>query len=353
MSQLRSRNWFCLAVALLAIAAVASAAQAPADRHDTSAASVASYELSQSMPIDPDVLVGTLPNGLRYYVRANAKPAHRAELRLVVKAGSVLEDDDQQGLAHFVEHMEFEGSRHFPKQGLVDFLSSLGLGIGPDANAETSYDDTQYTLRIPTDQPGVLDRALLVLEDWAQGATFDQSGIDRERGIVLAEWRLHLDADQRTQDKVLRAQLAGSRYADRQPIGKPDIIEHAQREQLVRFYHDWYRPDLMAVIVVGDVDRDAVAAMIKEHFASLSGPSPERPRPTFDVPEHSGTRYAIVTDKEATTTAVQISDLRPARDQGSVGGYRDIMLDQMFSDMLGARLNELAQSANPPFVSAT
>jgi len=349
---LRSRNGFCLALALLAVAAVASAVQAPLDLHDTSAASVARYALSQSMPVDPDVLVGRLPNGLRYYVRANAKPAHRAELRLVVKAGSVLEDDDQQGLAHFVEHMEFEGTRHFPQQGIVDFLTSLGLGLGPDANAETSYDDTQYTLRIPTDRPGVLNRALLVLEDWAQGATFDQSGIDRERGIVLAEWRLHLDADERTQGKVLRAQLAGSRYVDRRPIGKPDIIEHAQREQLMRFYHDWYRPDLMAVIVVGDVDRDAAAAMIKEHLASLSAPLPERPRPSFDVPEHRGTRYAIVTDKEATTTAVQISDLRPARNQGSVGGYRETMRDRLFSDMLGVRLNELAQDANPPFVSA-
>src|SRR5262249_18122354 len=328
------------------------AAQAPSDVHDTSAASVASYALTQQMPVDPDVLVGTLPNGLRYYVRANAKPAHRAELRLVVKAGSVLEDDDQQGLAHFVEHMEFEGTRHFPGQGLVDFLSSLGLGIGPDANAGTSYDDTQYTLRIPTDRPDVLDRALLVLEDWAQGATFDQSAIDRERGIVLAEWRLHLDAGQRTQGKVLQAQFAGSRYSDPPPIGKPEIIERAQREQLLRFYHDWYRPDLMAVIVVGDVDREAVAAMITEHFSSLSASSPERPRPTVDVPEHRGTRYAIVTDKEATTTAVQISDLRPARNQGSVGGYREIMRDQLFSDMLGARLDPLPRAANPPFVSA-
>jgi zinc protease len=304
------------------------------------------------MPVDPDALVGTLPNGLRYYVRTNAKPAKRIELRLVVKAGSVLEDDDQQGLAHFVEHMEFEGTRHFPRQGLVDFLSSLGLGIGPDANAETSWEDTQYTLRIPSDRPDVLDRALLVLEDWAQGATFDQKAIERERGIVLEEWRLHLDADERTQEKVLRAQLAGSRYADRQPIGKPEIIEHAQREQLLRFYHDWYRPDLMAVIVVGDVDRSAVAAMIKEHFAPLSAPKPERKRPAFDVPEHRGTRYTIVTDKEATQTAVQISDLRPARNQGSVGGYREIMIDQLFSAMLGARLSELAQSANPPFVNA-
>src|SRR6476646_6406954 len=168
-----------LATALAALGLVASAQTRPTGR-ETTAASVASYALSQQMPVDPEALVGTLPNGLRYYVRANGKPARRAELRLVVKAGSVLEDDDQRGLAHFVEHMEFEGTRHFPQQGLVDFLSSLGLGIGADANAETSYDDTQYTLRIPTDQPGVLDHALLVLEDWAQGATFDQSAIDRE-----------------------------------------------------------------------------------------------------------------------------------------------------------------------------
>src|SRR5215472_1608921 len=197
MTQLRFRTLFCLAVALLAVTAVASAAQVPSEVHDTSAASVASYALSQQMPVDPEVLVGTLPNGLRYYVRANGKPAHRAELRLVVKAGSVLEDDDQQGLAHFVEHMEFEGTRHFPKQGLTDFLASLGLAIGADANAATSYDDTQYTLRVPTDMPGVLDRALLVLEDWAGAATFDDSAIDRERRIVLAEWRMNLGAQER------------------------------------------------------------------------------------------------------------------------------------------------------------
>src|SRR5256885_13396371 len=189
---------------VLAISAPAARAQTPLAGRETSAASVASYGLSQQMPVDPEVVVGTLPNGLRYYVRANQKPARRAELRLVVRAGSVLEDDDQQGLAHFVEHMEFEGTRHFPAQGIVDFLSSLGLSIGPDANAATSYDDTQYTLRIPTDVPGVLDRALLVLEDWANGATFDQSGIDRERGIVLSEWRLRLGADERTQDKIRR-----------------------------------------------------------------------------------------------------------------------------------------------------
>jgi len=346
-----SRLRVSLFAVLLSAAGLAAPAQTPPGR-ETSAASVAAFALSQQMPVDPEVVVGTLPNGLRYYVRANGKPGKRAELRLVVKAGSALEDADQRGLAHFVEHMEFEGTRHFPGKGIEEFLSSLGVTLGADANAATSYDDTQYSLRVPTDTPGVVDRALLVLEDWAQAASFDQSAIDHERGIVLAEWRLHLGAGERTGDKVRRVQLEGSRYADRPPIGDPATIEHAQREQLTRFYRDWYRPDLMAVIVVGDVDRDAVVALIKQHFSSLASPSPERPRPAFDVPEHAGTRYVVVTDKETTATDVQMSVLRPARNQGSVGGYRQIMLDQLFADMLGARLDELGQTANPPFLRA-
>jgi zinc protease len=289
-----------LIAGILLLVIPATSAQTTLPGRETSAASVASYGLSQNMPTDPEVVVGTLPNGLRYYVRANVKPARQAELRLVVKAGSVLEDDNQQGLAHYVEHMLFEGTEHFPRQTIVDFLSSLGLSIGADANAATSYDDTQYILRVPTNVPGALDRALLILQDWAQGASFDQAGIDRERGIVLSEWRMRLGAEMRTQDKIRRVQLEGSRYADRSPIGKPETIEGAQRDQLVRFYRDWYRPDLMAVIVVGDIDRDAVAAMIKERFSPLKGPSPERPRPAFDVPEHAGTRYTVVTDKETT-----------------------------------------------------
>ena len=351
MTLLRLRVAAC-SVVVSALAIGPAWAQAPRAGRETSAASVAAYPLDRLMPVDPEVTVGTLPNGLRYYVRANGKPARRAELRLVVNAGSVLEDDDQQGLAHFVEHMEFEGTQHFPKQSLIDFLSSLGLSIGPDANAATSYDDTQYTLRVPTDAPGVLDRALLVLEDWAQGATFDQSGIDRERGIVLSEWRMRLGAQERTQDAIRRAQLEGSRYAERPVIGNPDIIGQATRAALVRFYRDWYRPDLMAVIVVGDVDRSATVAMIKEHFSKLAAPSPARPRPAFDVPERPGTRYAVVTDRETTSTAVALTDLRPARNQGTVRGYRELTRDQLFADMLSARLDELSQGAAPPFLRA-
>ncbi len=327
-------------------------AQATQPGRETSAASVSRYTLNEKMPLDPEATLGKLPNGLTYYVRPNPKPAHRVELRLVVKAGSAVEDDDQQGLAHFVEHMLFEGTRHFPGQGITDFLTSMGLSLGADANADTSFDETEYQLGVPTDVPGVLDKALLVLEDWAGGATFDPSGLEHERGIVLSEWRMHLGAGERTEDKIRRVQLEGSRYADRPPIGKPEIIQQAKRDQLVRFYHDWYRPDLMAVIVVGDVDRDAVATMIKSHFSSLVSPSPVRPRPAFDVPEHPGTRYAILPDPETTQTVVSLSNLRPARDQGSVGGYRAIMLDQLFGNMLSDRLGELSRSANPPFLEA-
>ncbi|HEY2433485.1 MAG TPA: insulinase family protein [Vicinamibacterales bacterium] len=328
------------------------AGQPAAQRRETSAESVASYQLNQLMPVDPEAAVGTLPNGLRYYVRPNAKPPKRAELRLVVKAGSVLEDDDQRGLAHFVEHMQFEGTRNFPGQAINDFLGDLGLSIGADANAATSYDDTQYTLRVPTGTAGVLDRALLILEDWAGAATFDQSSIDRQRGIVLSEWRMHLGAGERVGERIRKVELEGTRYADRPPIGDPAVIEAATRAALVRYYHDWYRPNLMAVIVVGDVDRDATVKMIRDHFSTLRNPSPERPRPTYDITERPGTRYAFVTDKENTSTVVQVSNLRPARNQGSVGGYRDIMLDQLFAAMLGSRLDEVSQNANPPFLRA-
>jgi zinc protease len=347
-SFMRATWGVALVVALLVPAA---SAQTRTGR-ETSAESVAGYSLGDDMPVDPDVLVGGLENGLRFYVRPNPRPARRAELRLVVKAGSVLEDPDQLGLAHFVEHMLFEGTRNFPGRSINDFLAALGLSIGADANAATSFDDTQYTLRVPTDVPGALDRALDVLADWAQGATFDPAAIERQRGIVLEEWRMRLGAAERLQDRLRRVQLEGSRFADQRPIGVPDVIEKATREQLVRFYRDWYRPDLMAVIVVGDVDRAAVAAMIRERFAPLVNPVPARPRPAFDVPDRAGTRFAIVTDKEATATMVRLSSLPPARNQGTVGGYRDIMRDQLFAAMLDERLAALRQGPDPPFLGA-
>src|SRR5688572_7948087 len=340
------------ATALVSAQSPAVGRDAPPTGRDASAASVASFALTQQMPVDPEVSLGTLPNGLKYYVRPNPRPARRVELRLVVKAGSVLEDPDQLGLAHFVEHMLFEGTTNFPGNGINDFLASLGLGIGADANAQTSYDDTQYILRVPSDSPKALDRALAVLKDWANAASFEPSAIERQRGIVLSEWRQHLGAGERTRDKIRQVQLEGSQYANRSPIGDPNILQKAQREQLVRFYRDWYRPNLMAVIVVGDVDREAVVGMIKTQFSSLTNPVPARPRPSFDVPEKPATRYTIIPDKETTATSVSISNLRPARPQDTVGGYRQIMMDQLFGDILDSRLDELTQRENPPFLRA-
>src|SRR6267378_1250246 len=216
--------------------------------------------LSQTVPVDPLITVGTLPNGLRYYIRANRLPQARAELRLVVNAGSVLEDEDQRGLAHFVEHMSFNGTLHFPRQAVIDFMQSLGVRFGAHVNANTSFDETVYQLQIPTDNPAVIDRSLLILEDWAHNVSFDPVEIDKERGVILEEWRRGLGAGERIQDAQFPILLKGSRYADRLPIGKPEIIQNVNHDRLKQFYADWYRPDLMAVIAVGDFDTSTIEA---------------------------------------------------------------------------------------------
>ena len=285
-------------------------------------------------------------------MRANKKPEKRAELRLVVKAGSILEDDDQRGLAHFAEHMAFNGTRNFPKHEVVSFLESLGMRFGADINAYTSFDETVYTLTVPTDKPETMDRALLILEDWAQAITFDPVEIDKERGVVLEEWRVRRGAGARMQDKVFPIWLKGSRYPDRLPIGTPEVLKTFAPDRLKKFYTDWYRPDLMAVVAVGDFDKTATEGLIKTHFSRLKSPAAPRARPIYDIPDQPGTRYALMSDKEMTTTSVQISTLLPARPQGTVGVYRQEMVDRLFSAMLSARLSEITQKADAPFIQA-
>ncbi|MFY9553396.1 MAG: insulinase family protein [Blastocatellia bacterium] len=311
-----------------------------------------SVPLSQPMPVDPQITMGKFSNGLRYYVRANKKPEKRAELRLVVKAGSILEDDDQQGMAHLVEHMAFNGTKNFPKQDLVQFIESLGMRFGAHLNAYTSFDETVYMLQVPTDKPEVMDRALLILEDWAHNLTFDQTEIDKERGVVMEEWRIRRGAGSRMQDKVWPIMLKGSRYADRIPIGKPEIIQGGKPERLKKFYADWYRPDLMAVVAVGDFDKTAIEKLITAHFAAIPAATKPRPRTEYKVPDHPGTVYAIATDKEMTATTVEVDNLLPRREQGSVGVYRQKMVDRLFSLMFIARFSELAQKPDAPFLFA-
>ena len=340
---------FVLAAAFLAAATstlVLATPQAPAQGTPSSA------ELSQKLPVDPDVTMGTLPNGLKYYVRRNGLPEKRAELRLVVNVGSLMEDDDQQGLAHFVEHMAFNGTKNFPKSDIVTFMESIGMRFGPSVNAFTSFDETVYMLQVPTEKPEVVDRALLILEDWAHSVSFDAAEIDKERGVIMEEWRLRRGADARMQDQQFPVLLKGSRYADRLPIGKTEVLQGFKHDRLKQFYADWYRPDLMAVIAVGDFDKTAMQAMIQKHFGGLPRASKPRPRPAYDVPKQPGTLYSVATDPEAAMTQVSVYSKMAFRDPSTVGAYRTQIVERLFGSMLSARLGELAQKPDAPFMNA-
>jgi zinc protease len=335
-----------LTLVIAATSAVAALAQRPVTTGPQNA------PLTALVPVDPRITVGTLPNGLRYYVRVNKQPQERAELRLVVNAGSILEDDDQRGLAHFVEHMCFNGTRHFPKQDVVAFLQSTGMRFGAHINANTSFDQTIYQLQIPTDNPEVIDRSLLILEDWAHAVSFDPQEIEKERGVILEEWRTGLGAGARMLDAQLPVLLKDSRYAERLPIGKPDIIRTFAYDRLKKFYTDWYRPDLMAVIIVGDFDPIKIEALIRSHFGPIPAVANPRPRLTYDVPDHPGTRYTIATDSEATATTVNVTTMRAARDQTTIGAYRQQTIERVFGGLLSARLAEIAQKPGAPFLDA-
>ena len=337
-----------LSLVLSALSLVGAQQRAPQVAQDAKTAA-----LDQRLPVTPEITFGTLPNGLSYYVRANKQPLNRAELRLVVKAGSVLEDADQQGLAHFTEHMAFNGTTHFAKNELVRFMESIGMRMGPSVNAYTSFDETVYILTVPTDKPEVIEKAFLILEDWAHNLSFDSAEIDKERGVIVEEWRLGRGAGARIQDKQFPVLMKGSRYAERLPIGKKDVIETFKYDTLKKFYKDWYRPDLMAVVAVGDFDTPTIERLIKQHFGPLQNPKNERPRPVYQVPDQPGTLYAIATDKEMTTTTAVVYYKLPVRDQSSVRSYRDKIVERLYFGMLNYRLSDLTQKANPPFVMSS
>jgi zinc protease len=310
--------------------------------------------LDDPLLLDPAVRTGTLENGLTYYIRQNHKPANRAEVWLALNAGSVLEDDDQLGLAHFLEHMLFNGTRSFKGTELVAFLEKLGMEFGPDVNAYTSFDETVYTLQVPTDDPEMLDTAFKVLEEWAAYAALSPEEIDKERGVVIEEWRLGQEnAGGRIQEKIIPLLFGASRYADRLPIGKPDVIRTAPPEAVRRFYETWYRPDLMSVIAVGDFDdMDAVEAQIRERFGALPAAAAAEPRGTFDVPPQEGTASVIATDPEMPYTAVELFITEPAKPLNTARDYRALLADYLVTSMLNDRLNELRRKADAPFLSA-
>jgi len=305
---------------------------------------------SKSIPIDDRLTMGTLDNGIKYYIQKNQKPENRAELRLAVNAGSILEDDDQLGLAHFVEHMAFNGTENFEKSELVDYLESVGTRFGPDLNAYTSFDETVYMLQVRTDSTELFDKGMMIIKDWANGITFDHEEIDKERGVVESEWRTRLSPDQRMQNETFPVMYQDSRYATRLPIGDPDIINNADYETVKRFYKDWYRPDLMAVVVVGDVDIASVEAQIKTLFGSIEEHPNPRERKTYDVPMHDETLVKVVSDAEASFTNVSLMYKHYQVKTESMDDMRSSLVRRAYNGMLNARLSELTKSADPPFI---
>ena len=303
------------------------------------------------LPIDPQVKVGKLANGLTYYIQQNRRPEKRVELRLVVRAGSVLEDEDQLGLAHFTEHMAFNGSTHFKRHELVSWLQSVGVKFGADLNAYTGFDETVYMLPLPVDRKENLDKGLLVLEDWAQGVTFNDADIDSERGIVLEELRLGKGATDRMNQVLLPKMLNGSLYARRLPIGKEDILKTFKPEAIRRFYKDWYRPDLMAVIVVGDIDPQEAERLVASHFSKLVNPARPRSRIYPEIPERKVSEALVVTDRESAANLVTIRyPFRPRTESSTLGEYRARMVELISAAMLSQRIAELSQQTNPPFM---
>lgn len=305
-----------------------------------------------SLALDPAVRSGVLENGLRYYVRENRRPEGRAELRLVVNAGSVLEDDDQQGLAHLLEHMAFNGTESFPKQEMVRYLEAVGMTFGPEVNAYTGFDETVYLLQVPTDDPTLLETGVRILEEWAHRLSLEVDEIDKERGVVVEEWRSGRGASARMLDRQLPVLLRGSRYAERLPIGKVETVQTFPHEALRRFYRDWYRPDLMAVVAVGDFPGEEVEKLIRERLGAIPPSTRPRPRPEFPVPSHTDTLFALATDPEAVTTQVAILFKENRPSPTTVADYRRFLVDKLAIRMLDSRLFELTQQDDPPVAAA-
>ena len=312
------------------------------------------YKLTESIPVDPNVKIGKLANGLTYYIRKNVKPEKKVELRLAVNAGSVLENDNQRGLAHFMEHMGFNGTKNFKKNELVDYLQKAGVEFGADLNAYTSFDETVYILPIPTDDPKVVEQGFTVLEDWAFNNLFDKDEVEKERGVVLEESRLSKGSFERMSRQYFPRLFNGSKYAERLPIGTDDVLKNFNHATLKSFYKSWYRPNLVAVIVVGDIDPAEAEKKIKAHFSKYTNPANAPARPAIiPIKQRTAPDAMVVTDDEATNAFIQIFNfVKPAKKIKTWADYRESTAEGLISSLINQRLQELTQKPNPPFVFA-
>jgi zinc protease len=315
---------------------------------------MAQFEATKALPTDPNVKIGKLANGLTYYIHKNALPAKKIQLRLVVNAGSILETPDQQGLAHFMEHMNFNGLKHFPKNDLVNYLQSIGVEFGADLNAYTSFDETVYILPIPADDSVKVEKGFTILEDWAFNALLDTAEINKERGVVLEESRLSKGAGERMQKQYFPELLNGSAYSYRLPIGKDSILSTFKASSLINFYKTWYRPNLMAVVVVGDMDPAEIEKKIIRHFGSYKNPSKLVARPAIiPISERNSNKALILTDKEQPYNILQIYNyVEKAKPVKTWGDYRTSVVEGLFNQMVSQRLSEISQQPNAPFLAA-
>jgi zinc protease len=304
------------------------------------------------IPPDPDIKIGKLDNGITYYIKYNKKPEQRVELRLAVNAGSICETDNQQGLAHFVEHMCFNGTKNFPSNKIINMLEEMGVKFGAELNAGTSFDQTVYMLKVPTDSIEWINRGFQVLEDWAHQVSMEDNEIDKERGVITEEWRLGLGADDRMMQKFLPVLFKGSRYATRLPIGKVDIIKSFPYDTLRSFYRTWYRPDLMAVVIVGDLDPILAENKVKEYFGRVpKAVNPEK-RVEYGVPDNDEPLISVVTDKEASGFEASIYFKEPKSNSLTYTDYRNSLMRQLYTGMLNNRLQEITQKPDAPFLGA-
>src|SRR5688500_6979378 len=305
------------------------------------------------IPLDTAVRTGTLPNGLRYYIRHNNRPEKRLELRLVINAGSVLEDDDQKGLAHFTEHMLFNGTRRFAKNDIVSYLESIGVRFGADLNAYTGFDETVYILPVPTDKPGLVERSFDVLEDWAGGALFDSTEVVKERGVVLEEWRGGLGAGARVRGKQFPVLFQGSRYANRLPIGDTTVLKGANPAPLKRYYREWYRPNNRAGVAVGGYDPPQLEKLIRVRFGRLTNPPTPRQRTLVAVPGHDSTLVTIVTDPEEQVSSIPVIYKHAPAPLSRQSDYRMLLARRLYNQMLNSRLTEITRQPDAPFAFAS
>lgn len=308
------------------------------------------------IPVDPNVRIGKLDNGLTYYLRKNNLPANRADFYIAQKVGSIQEEENQRGLAHFLEHMCFNGTTHFPGDALKQYLERIGVKFGENLNAYTSVDETVYNIsNVPVNTPGAVDSCLLILHDWSNDLTLDPKEIDKERGVINEEWRTRMSAMQRFQEKLLPAMFAGTKYATCFPIGTMDVVMNFKPQTLRDYYEKWYRPDLQGIVVVGDIDVDAVEAQIKKLFADVPAQPNAAKREYYPVNDNKEPIVLIARDKEQPHIQAIVFNKHkatPNSEKDKIGYLVENYATNLINNMLNARLNELLQEANPPYIYA-